>query len=70
MAQRSLGQYLLALVMHPEILQQYLNDPEPVIKKSGLSPANKKILRSNDLNKVLKQLRREVGPDPGDVLLP
>jgi len=70
MAERSLGKYLLLLATHPDILQEFLNDPEALLEKSGLSTANKNIMTSNDLTRVLTQIQEEEGPEPGDVLLP
>jgi len=70
MKQRSLGKYLLSLAMHPDILQQFLNNPDELLKKSGLSAADKKLVKSNDLMKVLARIQEVEASEPGDVLLP
>jgi hypothetical protein len=63
---RKLGEYLLHLVMSPDLRAHFELDPKSAVAASGLNDAKQKILLSGDLNQILDELAGEYGSQPGD----
>jgi hypothetical protein len=64
--EKKLGEYLLQLVMYQSVRTQFEDHLDDALADSGLNKWKQDILRSGDLNSILKELALEYGPKPGD----
>ena len=67
---KRIREYLYELVTHPEKMEEYWHSKEESLAKSGLTPAQQKILLEGDDDEVYKAMREESGPLAGEHTTP
>ena len=59
----TVAEFLLALARDSELLLRFADDPERVVKESGLSEAQRKLLLSGNLRELRVKIKAEIEID-------
>jgi hypothetical protein len=60
-APKLIGEFLLELNTDTRKLKRYLDDPDGVLARSGLTEKQQKIVKSGNLRRIRDEIRKEYG---------
>jgi hypothetical protein len=60
-APKLIGEFLLELNTDTRKLKRYLDDPDAVLARSGLTEKQQKIVKSGNLRRIRDEIRKEYG---------
>jgi hypothetical protein len=58
---KMIGEFMIELSEDPDLLASYREDPEAVLRESGLTKEQQEIVLSNDLGRIRDAIRDEYG---------